>query len=118
MHADFDEDPINFPPFRIKFGLNFRIGLLSFEVPESRCIHVGQIFVDYYRIGPGSRIAQGLALDDLSIEIKDTVNYVYLPSGSLAAKSTKVDYFIDEDLWSEDAIQRDCKIGLTKWILK
>jgi len=119
QHPELGDDPVSFPQFRVAFGGRARIATLSFTVPNSGCIHIGRLSTTYFRVSPGSRAEQDRVLDRIANEIRDTVYYVYLKTGSVVAKSAEIKrLFIGGEEWSEEAKSRGCTSALTKWLIE
>lgn len=108
---------MSFPGFRIPLGSTAsRIATLSFLVPDSGCIYIGELSLAYFRVSPGSRTEQNRYLDQIAQEIRDTVHYSYYPNGSLVSKSASMENLTDSDSWDEEPSERGCKGKSTKWI--
>ena len=116
LHPDLGEDPVSFPAFRHGLGTLHSISTLSFSVPDSGCIYIGDFSLEYIRISPGSRTEQDKALDEIAREIRDTVYYSYIRSGSLVALEAGMDNTTDREDWDEEPSARDCLVKRTKWI--
>ena len=116
IHPNLAEDPVGFPGFRIPLGRDSRIATLSFLVPDSGCIYIGELSFAYIRVSPGSRTEQNMYIDQVGQEIRDTVHYAYLPEGSLISKSAGISNRAGSDPWDKEPLERGCKLKMTKWI--
>ena len=116
MHPDLAKDPVGFPSFRIPSGMESLIGNLSFSVPESGCIYIGDLSLEYLRIPPGSRTEQNTYLDQEAERLRDGIHYSYLRGGSLISISASIDNLTERDSWDEEPLERGCRIKSTKWI--
>ncbi len=116
LHPDLSEDPVGFPPFRIGAGGDFAIGTLSFAVPESGCIYIGDLSFEYLRVPPGSRAEQNTYLEQEIERLRDTVHSSYLPGCSLISISASIDNLTERDSWDKEPLERACRVKSTRWI--
>ncbi len=116
MHPDLAEDPVGFPSFRIPSGMESLIGNLSFSVPESGCIYIGDLSLEYLRVPPGSRTEQNTYLDQEAERLRDGIHYSYLRGGSLISISASIDNLTERGSWDKEPLERACRVKSTRWI--
>ncbi len=122
LHPDLGEDPVGFPGFRVGTTRRCRtcpiLATLSFSVPDSGCVYIGDLSLKYFRVSPGTRTEQQPYFDQISNEIKDATQYYYYPEGSLVSASASMDNTTDREDWDEEPLARGCNPKNTKWIFE
>jgi hypothetical protein len=115
IHPDLKpEGHVGFP----SFVLGEYVGTFSFTVPESGCIHMGQLSFEYFRVSPGTRSQQEYDLKRVGESLNQPTYYVaYLKTGSLISKDARANR-IDKRFWKEEVINRGCDFGHTVWVIQ